>query len=49
MGAIVEIFRNFGPEYMTLYPDMPLQHKKTIEAIINCRLSVIWRRRLSGR
>ena len=37
MGAIVEIFRNFGPEYMTLYPDMPLQHKKTIEAIINCR------------
>ena len=37
MGAITEIFRTFGPEYLTLYPDMPLQHKKTIEAIIACR------------
>jgi hypothetical protein len=37
MGAITEIFRTFGPEYLTLYPDMPLQHKKTIAAIINCR------------
>jgi hypothetical protein len=37
MGAITEIFRTFGPEYLTRYPDMPLPHKKTIEAIINCR------------
>ena len=37
MGAITQIFRTFGPEYLTLYPDMPLQHKKTIGAIINCR------------
>ena len=37
MGAITEIFRTFGPEYLTLYPDMPIQHKKTIDAIINCR------------
>jgi len=37
MGAITDIFRTFGPEYLTLYPDMPLQHKKTIAAIINCR------------
>jgi len=37
MGAITEIFRTFGPEYLARYPDMPLQHKKTIEAIINCR------------
>jgi hypothetical protein len=37
MGAITEIFRTFGPEYLAQYPDMPLQHKKTIEAIINCR------------
>ena len=37
MGAITEIFRTFGPEYLARYPDMPLQHKKTITAIINCR------------
>jgi len=36
MGAITEIFRTFGDEYLARYPDMPLQHKKTIEAIINC-------------
>jgi len=40
MGAITGIFRNFGPEYTALYPDMPIQHKKTIDAIINCRSGV---------
>lgn len=37
MGAITEIFRSFGPEYLQRYPQMPAQHKKTIAAIINCR------------
>lgn len=37
MGAITEIFRAVGPEYLERFPDMPLQHKKTIFAIINCR------------
>lgn len=37
MGAITEIFRAFGHQYLSRYPDMPLQHKKTINAIINCR------------
>jgi len=37
MGAITDIFRNFGPEYLARYPDMPIQHKKTVDAIINCR------------
>lgn len=37
MGTITEIFRAFGPQYLAQYPDMPLDHKKTINAIINCR------------
>ncbi len=37
MGAITEVFRTFGPEYLARYPDMPIQHKKTIDAIIKCR------------
>lgn len=37
MGAITEIFRTFGPEYLDRYPGMPRQHKKTIMAIVNCR------------
>ena len=37
MGAITEIFRTVGPEYLERFPDIPLQHKKTIDAIINCR------------
>jgi len=37
MGAITEIFRTFGPEYLARYPDMPGRHKETIAAIINCR------------
>lgn len=37
MGAITRIFRSFGPEYLARYPNMPQQHRKTIDAIINCR------------
>lgn len=37
MGAITEIFRSFGSEYLKRYPEMPLQHKKVINAITNCR------------
>ncbi len=37
MGAITEIFRTCGPEYMARFPDMPMQHKKVINAIIDCR------------
>lgn len=40
MGAITDIFRIFGPEYLNKYPQMPTQHKKTIAAIINCRSGV---------
>jgi hypothetical protein len=35
--TITEIFRTFGPEYIALYPDMPLAHKKTLAAMVNCR------------
>lgn len=37
MGAINDIFRSFGPEYLRKYPGMPRQHRKVIYAIINCR------------
>jgi hypothetical protein len=37
MGAITEIFRTFGPEYLQRHPQAPEQHRKTIKAIINCR------------
>lgn len=37
MGAITDIFRTFGPEYLEKYPHMPGQHRKVIHAIINCR------------
>lgn len=37
MGAITDIFRSFGPEYLRRYPGMPRQHRKAISAIINCR------------
>ena len=40
MGAITEIFRTFGPEYLNTYPNMPQQHRKVINAIINCRAGV---------
>ena len=37
MGTITEIFRAVGPEYLERFPELPLDHKKTIRAIINCR------------
>jgi len=38
MGAIAEIFRQFGPEYLAKHGDaMPVNHQKIIEAIIRCR------------
>ena len=38
MGAIAEIFRTFGPQYLALYGDaMPENHRKVINAIIECR------------
>jgi hypothetical protein len=37
MGAITEIFRTFGHAYMERFPEMPLQQKKVINAIIYCR------------
>jgi hypothetical protein len=35
--TITEIFRTFGPEYLSRYPDMPLIHKKTFDTMVNCR------------
>jgi len=37
MGAITQIFRTFADEYIAQNSHLPLQHKKTIDAIINCR------------
>ncbi len=37
MNMINEIFRAFAPEYMKRYPHMPIQHKKAMDAIVNCR------------
>ncbi len=37
MGAITDIFRTFAPEYLQRFPNLPDQHKKVIEAILNCR------------
>ena len=38
MGAIAEIFRKFGLEYLTKHGDaMPANHHKVIDAIIRCR------------
>jgi len=38
MGIINEIFRSYAPEYIHLYGHtMPREHKKTIEAICQCR------------
>ena len=38
MGAIAEIFRQFGPEYLAKHGDaMPANHHKVIDAIIRCR------------
>lgn len=38
MGTINDIFRTYAPEYMSLYGKaMPVEHKKVIAAIINCK------------
>lgn len=37
MAAIAEIFRSFAPEYLERFPNLPDQHKKVIDAIVNCR------------
>lgn len=38
MNTIKEIFQAFGPEYMARFDsDMPGEHRKVINAIINCR------------
>ena len=38
MGIINDIFRTYGPEYLQHYEQsMPREHKKTIEAICQCR------------
>lgn len=38
MGAINEIFRTFGPEYVHRFgASMPYEHRKTMKAIIECR------------
>lgn len=37
MSAIADIFRTFAPEYLQRFPGLPDQHKKVIEAIVNCR------------
>jgi len=37
MPAIADIFRAFAPEYLERFPNLPDQHKKVINAIVNCR------------
>ena len=37
MGAISEIFQNFGQEYIARFPAIPARHIKVINAISNCR------------
>lgn len=38
MGAISEIFRTFGPQYLQLYGEaIPQQHRNVIDAIVRCR------------
>jgi hypothetical protein len=38
MNTIQEIFRRYAPEYLNLYRDhLPRNHRKTIQAIIDCR------------
>ena len=42
MGAINDIFRSYGPEYMERYKDsMPKNHLKVIHAIVNCRTQTL--------
>jgi hypothetical protein len=38
MNSIQEIFRRYAPEYLELHGErLPQNHRKTIQAIINCR------------
>jgi hypothetical protein len=38
MGKINKLFRTYAPEYLALYGDtMPYEHKKVIDAILNCK------------
>lgn len=37
MGAITELFRAFAPEYVARFPNLPLPHRKAIDAIRACR------------
>lgn len=37
MGAINDIFRSFGPEYIRRFPNMPGNHRKALNAMSACR------------
>ena len=38
MTTIKDIFTDFAPEYLNRFEDtIPLEHKKVIDAIINCK------------
>jgi len=37
MGAITEIFRSYGPQFLETQPGLTKEQKKVIKAIINCR------------
>ncbi len=37
MGAIAELCRAFGPEYLTRFPHLPLAHRQALDAISACR------------
>ncbi|WP_052507113.1 IS91 family transposase [Desulfonatronovibrio magnus] len=37
MSKIKGIFEGFGPEYITTFPNLPRNHRKVIQSIIDCR------------
>lgn len=37
MGKLKGIFENFGKEYIQTYPNIPKNHQKVIQAIMDCR------------
>ncbi len=37
MGKLSDIFKNYGQEYIQTYPNLPRNHQKVIQAIIDCR------------
>jgi len=37
MGAINELFRTFGPEFLSRNPELPVAQVRVVEAMINCR------------